>query len=547
MERDDLLLFDASIPWKDFFQSSESRSRFEKEILAEYLLRTRWFGGKAKTIINIIVDTNIPVQVEDEQFVLLILKVSYNDNTTEYYFLPVGFTIESPSTDHSLKSVLCYAKLADGEGIIIDGIFSKTLQEFIFLSISQQSQIQLDNGGLLNFLYSEKNKITAESGNIDSHVLNVEQSNTSVVYNNKYFFKIYRKIEREINPEIELVRFLTEKTKFENVPLFAGGLEYQPENGGSVMLGLLQNKVDNQGDSWEMALDSIGHYYKRILSNQEVYKNPPTLIGDLILSFEDCPDLLQDLIGRDTYERIILLGERTAEMHLALASDTKHPDFAPEPFTPDYQHALFRNFQHLVDDRFGLLEMNVERLPDQDRTLAIHLLKKKDLILKILNGIKDETLMTDRTRVHGDYHLGQVLYNGKDFIIIDFEGEPGVSFSERRFKKCPIKDVAGMIRSFYYASFGKIALSGNYDEDEIKFLEPWAEQWQHYILRFYLKAYYRTKYGSDQISNNDIALLRIYLLEKAVYELGYELNSRLDWVNIPLKGIEYLLNRYTDK
>jgi len=253
------------------------------------------------------------------------------------------------------------------------------------------------------------------------------------------------------------------------------------------------------------------------------------------------------LIGRETYERIILLGERTAEMHLALASDSQDPNFAPEPFNPDYQQALFRNFQHLVDDRFGLLKMNIDKIPKQDRTLANHLLMKKDLILRVLSEIKDETLMTDRTRVHGDYHLGQVLYTGKDFIIIDFEGEPGVSFSERRLKKCPLKDVAGMIRSFHYASFGKIALSGNYDEAEIDFLQPWAEQWQHYILRFYLKAYYRTKYGSDQISNNDITLLRIYLLEKAVYELGYELNSRHDWVKIPLKGIEYLLNRYTDK
>jgi maltose alpha-D-glucosyltransferase/alpha-amylase len=151
-----------------------------------------------------------------------------------------------------------------------------------------------------------------------------------------------------------------------------------------------------------------------------------------------------------------------------------------------------------------------------------------------------------KTRIHGDYHLGQVLFTGKDFIIIDFEGEPGFSFSERRLKKSPLKDVAGMMRSFHYAAFGKILLNENYREKDIEFLEQWAEQWQHYVSRFYLGAYLEKMGMGKSLSPEGEILIRTYLLEKAVYELGYELNGRPDWVNIPLRGIRYQMRRYLE-
>ncbi|MEL7006683.1 MAG: hypothetical protein AAFN93_28750 [Bacteroidota bacterium] len=149
-----------------------------------------------------------------------------------------------------------------------------------------------------------------------------------------------------------------------------------------------------------------------------------------------------------------------------------------------------------------------------------------------------------KTRIHGDYHLGQVLFNGKDFIIIDYEGEPGFSFSERRLKKSPIKDVAGMMRSFHYAAYGKILLNDNYRDKDMELLETWAEQWHHYISRFYLGAYLNRMQISHKLTKDYQTLIRTYLLEKAVYELGYELNSRPDWVIIPLRGIKYLIDRY---
>jgi len=197
-----------------------------------------------------------------------------------------------------------------------------------------------------------------------------------------------------------------------------------------------------------------------------------------------------------------------------------------------------------VKDRFKLLEQSMPRLNQETQELARKVLALEDQVLECFSQIYQIRINALKTRIHGDYHLGQVLFTGKDFIIIDFEGEPGFSFSERRLKKNPLKDVAGMMRSFHYAAFGKILLNENYREKDREFLEQWAEQWQHYISRFYLGAYLEKMGKLSTLSEEDEVLIRTYLIEKAIYELGYELNGRPDWVNIPLRGIYYLMQRY---
>ena len=169
----------------------------------------------------------------------------------------------------------------------------------------------------------------------------------------------------------------------------------------------------------------------------------------------------------------------------------------------------------------------------------------EDQVLECFSEIYKTRINAIKTRVHGDYHLGQVLFTGKDFIIIDFEGEPGLSFSERRLKKNPLKDVAGMMRSFHYAAFGKILLNENYRDRDLEFLMSWAEQWQHYVSRFYLGAYMEKVGMGTKLSDENETLIRTFLIEKAIYELGYELNGRPDWVVIPLRGIYYHMQRFS--
>jgi maltose alpha-D-glucosyltransferase/alpha-amylase len=201
----------------------------------------------------------------------------------------------------------------------------------------------------------------------------------------------------------------------------------------------------------------------------------------------------------------------------------------------------------LVRDRFSLLENSLSKLHPDVQEFAKKVLALEDKILESFGEVHQTKITALKTRIHGDYHLGQVLFTGSDFVIIDFEGEPGLSFSERRLKKSPLKDVAGMMRSIHYAAFGKILLNENYRDRDLEFLESWAEQWQHYVGRFYLGAYMeKMGMGTTLTPENDV-LIRTFLLEKAIYELGYELNGRPDWTIIPLRGIFYLMKRYQEE
>ncbi len=273
----------------------------------------------------------------------------------------------------------------------------------------------------------------------------------------------------------------------------------------------------------------------------------PRLINKPAIRFEEVPPEIQEFIGKGFYERISRLGQRTAEMHIALASGTSDPAFAPENFTANYQRSLYSSLRKMVRDRFALLESTISKLPANLQPTAKNVLASEDKILGAFSEVYKIKIDAAKTRIHGDYHLGQVLFTGSDFVIIDFEGEPGFSFSERRLKKNPLKDVAGMMRSIHYAAFGKILLNENYRDRDMELLEAWADQWQHYVSRFYLGAYMERMGMGTKLSYEQNVLIRTFLLEKAIYELGYELNARPDWTIIPLRGIEYLVNRFEEE
>ncbi|MFO0505366.1 MAG: phosphotransferase, partial [Chryseotalea sp.] len=385
-------------------------------------------------------------------------------------------------------------------------------------------------------------KLNVKNG-IDSKILKSDQSNTDIIYNDEYFFKFYRRIENEINPDLEVLRFLSESTSFANSPRYSGSVEFKDSSGKVMVFGLMQVKVENQGEAWGMAVDSVGRFFERIMTKAKNEKLPK-LINKPAIKFDEAPEIIQEFIGRGFYERVVRLGQRTAEMHLALASDNQDTAFSPEPFTSNYQRALYASLRKLVRDRFNLLESSLHKLDDESRLLAKKVLAMENTILDCFKEIYEIRINANKTRIHGDYHLGQVLFTGKDFVIIDFEGEPGFSFSERRLKKNPFKDVAGMIRSFHYAAFGKILLNENYRDRDLEFLEVWAEQWQHYVGRFYLGAYMEKMGMGTELTEEYDTLIRTFLIEKAIYELGYELNGRPDWTIIPLRGIDYLINRY---
>ncbi len=541
----ELFLFETDISWEKLFNNYNEVRVLERKILQPFMKKCRWFGGKAKVISKMNIHKVIPVKVEGETHFMTIIQVDYVQRLPELYFLPMCFVPSDSMFDkveYTAQSVISRAEIQGKAGFILDSSYDRTFRDFLFGSMDRKVRIK-DDGGTLEFNSSVYTKLNAEQ--IESKILKADQSNTAIIYNDQFFFKFYRKIENEINPDLEIVRFLSENTSFRNAPKYAGSIEYRDNEGKTTVFGLLQEKVENQGDSWVMTIDSVGRFYERIMAKAKKEKLPKLINRDAI-TFEEAPELIQEFIGRGFYERVVRLGQRTAEMHLALASDKSTPPFSPEYFTANYQRSLYSTLRKLLRDRFKLLEQTMPKLDQETQKLGKEVLEMEDTILECFSLIYQTRINAIKTRIHGDYHLGQVLFTGKDFIIIDFEGEPGFSFSERRLKKSPLKDVAGMMRSFHYAAFGKILLNENYREKDIEFLEQWAEQWQHYVSRFYLGAYLEKMGMEKSLSPEGEVLIRTYLLEKAVYELGYELNGRPDWVNIPLRGIRYQMRRYME-
>ncbi|MEP6734696.1 MAG: maltose alpha-D-glucosyltransferase [Chryseolinea sp.] len=544
----ELPLVKTEISWEKLFDNYNEVRSLERKVLPPFLKKCRWFGGKAKVVNKVSINKAIPLKVEGDTHFLVVLEVHYVQRLPELYFLPLTF-ISSDSmverVEYTAQCVVCRAEIQGTPGFIMDSSYDKVFRDYLFVSMAKEIQVRDDDGGRIQFNSSVFAKIDANQA-VDSKIMKSDQSNTAIIFNDLYFFKFYRKIEKEMNPELEIVRFLTEHTTFQNSPRYAGSIEHHDNENNVIVFGLLQERVENQGEAWTMSMDAVGKYYERVLEKGKGIKLPK-LINKPSIKFEEVPEPIKELIGKSIYDRMTKLGQRTAEMHLALASDTSNPAFTPEPFTANYQRSIYSSLRKMVRDRFNLLEESLSKLAPDVQAFAKKVLLLEDKILECFSEIHQIRIKGMKTRIHGDYHLGQVLFTGKDFVIIDFEGEPGFSFSERRLKKNPLKDVAGMMRSINYAAFGKILLSDAYPAKEVEFLETWAEQWQHYVGRFYLGAYMDRMGMGDKLSHEEDVLIRTFSLEKAIYELGYELNSRPDWAMVPLRGIYDHMRRYQEE
>jgi maltose alpha-D-glucosyltransferase / alpha-amylase len=366
-----------------------------------------------------------------------------------------------------------------------------------------------------------------------SQVLSAEQSNSSMLFDNKFFLKLYRKLENGVNPDVEINRFLTEHTNFPNVPAFIGAIEYRRAKAEPMVVCLLQRAATNERDGWTLTLDAVGRYYERVLGRKADLQNETAPPGVL----------LDELIGGVYPDKAKLLGQRTGELHLALASDTENPAFAPEPFNAMAQRSVYQTMRASLRRAFTLLEKKLPDLSAAFRDEAKEVLDAEQEILAREKRLLDRRTNAAKIRIHGDYHLGQLLYTGKDFVILDFEGEPARALSERKLKRSALRDVAGMMRSFQYAAYSALWQPAMRSED-VPFLERWADLWYRQMSSVFLQSYLKATTGAIFIPKNtdDLQImLEAYLLDKVVYEIGYELNNRPDWVVVPIRGIKHIL------
>ncbi len=521
----------------------------ENTVLPQYMLKRRWFGGKARTIQRMEIVRAMPMPMGDEHAAWIFIEVSYNEGLPETYQLPIAFATgdqEKQLIEGQPNSVIAHATLDGEEGILYDALYDERFRQELITLIARRRRVKHDGGELIG----ESNRQVAvrlrKAGELPSKILGAEQSNTSIVYDNEFFLKVYRKLDRAINPDVEVVQMLTEELGYANTPRYMGSIEHREPKQAPMVLVMLQELVPNQGDAWADMLNNLHRFYDQLQTEYE-HVAPGKLVGSLVhpAPFEKIPEQIQLLIGGANVERLELLGKRTGEMHLALRSAMDHPDFVPEAYSLHYQRSLYSSLTSLVRSNFDALKKHLKNLPEEMREEGAEILDMRGDVLNKFKDIFKHKIDTLKIRTHGDYHLGQVLFDGRDFHIIDFEGEPARSFSERRLKRSALRDVAGMIRSLHYAAYSALFKQQTVRKVDTEYLEQMAEQWFHYASGFYMHAYLTVTAGSDILPPNkeDLRILMdTFLLEKAVYELGYELNNRPDWVMIPMRGIKHIMS-----
>ena len=516
--------------------------------LPGYLASQRWFGGKARQIRSTELVDVIPLPSARFEAFVLLARVEYASGSGETYVLPIVCQREPVESQRKAAALQVRSSERGIDLVLSDALRNEEFLLALLDAIENRVVLSGVRGEIRAVYTSMFQELRSScSSAVRPRLLEGEQSNSSVIYGDCLILKLFRRLEEGVNPDLEIGLFLTEKAHFRNIPPVAGWLEYQAGDGKPMSLAILQGFVANEGDAWRLTLKALASFWHDLSKHPRKdlpeaspnrnsalldESNPPAVVSSWVASYLDA-------VG--------LLGKRTAQMHLALASEPSDSAFAPEPYTASFQRALAESVRGLTEQNFDLLRKKLPELPEEHRSQAGQLVDRRAEVLQRFHSALGTPIRATRTRIHGDYHLGQVLYTGCDFVMIDFEGEPARPLSERRMKRSPLQDVAGMLRSFHYSAFGSLLVTpdeASAPDPNRRSLLPWAENWHVWASTRFLKTYLENSGAAAYFpaSREELSrLLQLHLLEKAIYELGYELNNRPTWVGIPLAGISGLL------
>ncbi len=495
---------------------SESLLNELEQVLPKFLMKQRWFGGKSRTIQSVHIAAKAEIAGADA--VLSILEVRYEDGATDRYQLPLaavsGVEIQSVATDISSQVIL--RTVENGiETIVYDACLNPR-----FRSALLQAAIGTAPSDTLRASASKalpEGLLTAES-----RIGSVEQSNTSILFGDQAILKLYRRLQVGENPDVEVARFLTDVAHYQSTPAHLGDIAW---NSDGSTAAFLQKFAPNTGDGWSWMLGELTGIYKSATA---------------LSASPDEEAHFADLAGANI-EAVRLIGRRTAEMHLALATPTEDPNFKAEPHATKDLEDLRARIQRQVETAMDALESRLGLLSEADAQKAKKLLGLRNSMMEQLQRLTgDPRQFGQQIRIHGDYHLGQLLHTAEDFMIVDFEGEPGRPLDERRTKQSPLKDVAGMLRSFSYAANAALSTYEQTTSTDQTLVRAWSMAWERAASTAFLKSYDEaTSVRPDlipQAQQRDL-LMQALLLEKTTYELMYEMNNRPLWLYLPLEGL----------
>ncbi len=531
--------------WASVF-GEPARHRLETTILPDYLLRQRWFGSKSRRIKS----ARFLDWSEFQNTVFTFVEVQYDAGPAETYLLPLAMSFGKDAEQVSAQSpaaILSPVVSSRGDGVLHDAVqdngFCTALLDMIGRKLEVPAQAGRIHGNPSGRFADLRG---SEAAPLAVRRSSAEQSNSSIIYGDRLILKLFRRQQVGPNPDVEIGRYLAEVARYDRVPPFGGAIEYEAEHkfqsesktNGSFALAILQGLVANEGDGWSWTLEEVERYYENCA--RVPFPGDLTFESNHIaLDGKPVSRVVHDYVG-GYMESAAMLGRRTAELHLALATPNGDPAFTSETFTGKEIETWLAHMREEASRAFATLEEGLPALPDEVLGMATLVLGRRRQILERMRISSQDRNYGQRIRIHGDYHLGQVLRVKADFVILDFEGEPARPLAERRTKASPLVDVAGMLRSFSYAANSvRITYTTRLAED-ISVLEPWARLWERAIATEFLRAYRATAGKAAVLPETPEEFQEVLgacTLQKALYELTYELNNRPAWVRIPLAGI----------
>ena len=531
--------FQFKCTWATAFEDPEFIKTFSTEILENYILKKRWYAGKSSTLKYIDVVDHGKLSSDKNTFYGVLIEINFSEAFFQDYFIPLSFIVEEKEKLET-NTVIAQVTFQGEQGYLIDAIHIEDFRQLVFDKIMNYTVEQEEDSKVI-FHRSETLKPCKYKS---SRFMGGEQSNTSIIYNDNYVMKFFRRIYTSKNPDYEISRFLTEKSNFKNTPAYVGSINLALDNGDTITLSLMQELLENDGDAWKYMLQEL----KSVYTNLEKKKINVSKLPDIPLyqrqPINTIPPEIIDFAGLNIFLKVSKLALRTAEMHIALGNDMQDTAFTPTKYNGDYAVWLKNRLIYMFQNRLNTIENNMHKLDGEALKLANEFLDKKKEIREHFLNFNWTKMKSERIRIHGDYHLGQVLVDHDDFYLLDFEGEPESTIQDRKVKQPPLKDVAGMFRSFHYAIYSTIF------NNDGSFATSQEEMFQagEVLYKFMIGVFMETYVQKVQTENLNIGykqeiefLLDYCLLEKAVYELGYELNSRPRWTIIPLRGIASIL------
>ncbi len=530
------------------------REALEYSILPRYLRKAPWFGAGLRSIRSISIQDIIPMPGRAPRAWLLLLELAYDQGETDRYLMPLSLALGDKADDvrrqHPeavVTDAAAKGRSPDEPALCYDGVYDREVRDGLMDFIVRRRKSRGLAGEVKGSQHAGFRSLCNGQSCFTSLAVKGDLSNTAIIYEDSFFLKLYRRLEPGLNPEIEMVTYLWRDAGFRHVPTPAGVLEYAPGKGEPLALGLLQNFVPASMDGWSYALEAASRYYETILTEGEESCPEAAAISLASLEPPKMNDGYKDCVGAYFLEMVRVLGKRTAQMHHALARPTSNELFKPEPFSKLYRRSVYQSMRNLVRRTLEKLSKNMNRVPEQARGAAGELLGRERDILDRIEKLNRQPVTAQKIRIHGAYHLGQVLFTGKDFTIVDFEGDPAKPIGERRLKRSCLRDVAGMVLSFHYAAHTACRRHLHLRPEDREHLTPWVDPWSAAAARTFLASYAEEAKDLAALPPEPemtMALLQSFLLEQAFTTLDMDLAGKPSRIPFTIDFIERVLRDF---